>query len=74
MIEGFNKLVVMVTFLFAKVISLYVMEVESRQGIHQWFHFNPDDAMCDNIEQCFFFIQFLYYVSSEASLKIHSEN
>lgn len=53
MIECFNKLVVMVTFLFAKVISLYVMEVESRQGIHLWFHFNLDDAIYENVEQCF---------------------
>ena len=61
MIECLNKLVVMVTFLFAKVISLYVMEVESRQGIHLWFHSNLDDAIYENIEKSFFLIQFLYY-------------
>jgi len=53
MIECLDKLEVMVTFLFAKVISLYVMEVESRQGIHLWFHFNLDDAIYENVEQCF---------------------
>ena len=62
MIECLNKLVVMVTFLFAKVISRYVMEVESRQGIHQWFPSNLDDAIYEIIEKCFFLIQFLYYV------------
>ena len=61
MIEYLNKLVVMVTFLFTKVISRYVMEVESRQGIHLWFPFSLDDAIHENIEKCFFLIQFLYY-------------
>ena len=62
MIQCLERLVVMVTYLFSKVISLYVMEVESRQGIHLWFPFNLDDASYENIEQCFFLIQFLYYV------------
>ena len=53
MIECLDKLEVMVTFLFAKVISLYVTEVESRQGIHLWFHSNLDDAIYENVEQCF---------------------
>ena len=60
MIQCLERLVVMVTYLFSKVISLYVMEVESRQDIHLWFHSNLDDAIYENIEQCCFLIQFLY--------------
>ena len=70
MIECFNKLVVMVTFLFAKVISRYVMEVENRQGIHLWSHFNLDDAIYDNIEKCFFLIQFLVAYKSPFQVKL----